>query len=110
MAKQSKVVAETEAPQEDVAQKVLNVTSVEDAKSKVSDIEVVGNGDMFQLLCKASSKSQGFMKSAKAMQVHNGCVVQVTTQQGGNVAEALVFVPNVVIGEDENGGKQLVCP
>ena len=28
-----------------------------------------------------------------------GCVVQVTTQQGDNVAEALTFVPNVRIEE-----------
>ncbi len=26
-----------------------------------------------------------------------GCVVQVTTQQGNNVAEAVTFVPNVKI-------------
>lgn len=90
--------------------KALNVTSVEDAQTKVSDIEVVGNGDTFQLLCKASSKSQGWMKSAKAMQVFGGCVVQVTTQQGANVAEALCFVPNVVIKPDVNGGRKLAHP
>ena len=40
-------------------EKSLDVTSVKDAQNKVNDIEVVGNGDMFQLLCKASSKEQG---------------------------------------------------
>ncbi len=89
-------------------EKSLDVTSVEDAKTKVSDITVTGNGDTFQLLCKASSKSQGWMKSAKAMEVHNGCIVQVTTQNGDNVAEALVFVPYVGIAPDVNGGKKLV--
>lgn len=88
--------------------KALDVQSVEDAKAKVSDIKVVGNGDMFTLLCKASSKSQGWMKSAKAMQVPNGCVVQVTTQQGDNVAEALTYVPGVMIADDVNGGRKLV--
>ena len=63
---------------------------------------------MFTLLCKASSKSQGWMKSAKAMQVPNGCVVQVTTQQGDNVAEALTYVPGVMIADDVNGGRKLV--
>ena len=89
--------------------KSLNVTSVEDAKSgKVSDIEVIGNGNMFQLLCKASSKSQGWMKSAKACYIPNvGCIVQVTTQQGDNVAEALTFVPNTQIVYDINGGRRL---
>jgi hypothetical protein len=90
------------------AEKALDVTSVEDAKAKVNDIVVVGNGDTFALLCKASSKSQGWMKSAKAMETPSGCVVQVTTQQGSNVAEALTFVPGVKIAEDINGGRKLV--
>jgi len=89
-------------------EKTLDVENVEDAKTKVSDIKVVGNGDMFSLLCKASSQSQGWMKSAKAMATPSGCVVQVTTQQGDNVAEALTFVPNVMIVDDINGGKKLV--
>lgn len=91
-------------------EKSLDVTSVEDAQAgKVSDIVVVGDGNMFQLLCKASSKSQGWMKSAKAMQTPSGCVVQVTTQQGDNVAEALTFVPGVKIVEDINKGRKLVA-
>jgi len=90
------------------APKALDVTSVEDAASKVSDIQVVGNGDTFQLLCKASSKSQGWMKSAKAMQLPGGCVVQVTTQQHDHVAEALVYVPGVKVAPDVNGGRKLI--
>lgn len=89
--------------------KALDVTSVEDAKSgKVSDIQVVGDGNMFKLLCKASSKEQGWMKSAKAMEVNGGCVVQVTTQQNDHVAEALTYVPGVHIVDDINGGRKLV--
>ncbi len=88
--------------------KPLNVVSIEDAKSKISDLEVVGNGDSFQLLCKASSKSGQWMKSAKAYQVAEGCIVQVTTQNKDNVAEALVFVPNARIVDDVNGGRKLV--
>ena len=88
--------------------KTLDVVNVEDAKKKVNDLVVVGNGNLWQLLCKASSKSEGWMKSTKAMEVKgNGCVVQVTTQQGNNVSEALAFVPSVKIVEDENGGKKL---
>jgi hypothetical protein len=91
-------------------EKSLDVTSVADAQQgKVSDIKVVGNGDTFQLLCKASSKDQGWMKSAKAAEIKGvGCIVQVTTQQGTNVAEALTFVPGVRIEDDENGGRKLV--
>lgn len=89
-------------------EKTLDVVSVDDLKEKVSDVVVVGNGNMFQLLCKASSKSQGWMKSTKACEIEGlGCIVQVTTQQGDNVAEALTFVPGAKIVDDENGGRKL---
>jgi hypothetical protein len=40
-----------------------------------------------------------------------GCVVQVTTQQGDNVSEALTFVPGVRIGGDgsEEVGRYLIA-
>jgi len=78
-----------------MSEKSLNVQNMEDAKKKVSDIEIVGNPGEWVLVCKASSKSQGWMKATKAMKVPNGCVIQVSTQQGDNVAEALQFVPGV---------------
>ena len=93
----------------EMVEKDLSVTSVEDAKAKVSGLVVVGNGNTFQLLCKASSKEQGWMKSAKEMFIPGaGCVVQVTTQDRSGVAEALVFVPNVRIELDINDGRRLV--
>lgn len=89
--------------------KDLTVTSVADAATKVPDIKVTGDGDTFRLLCKASSQSQGWMKSAKACHIQDiGCIVQVTTQQGDQVAEALTFVPGVRIEPDGNGGAKLV--
>ena len=89
--------------------KTLDVTNIKEAKQKISDIKIVGNGDMFKLLCKASSVSEGWMKSTKACEVEGaGCLVQVTTQQGSNVAEALTFVPRVKIVNDINGGYKLV--
>jgi hypothetical protein len=88
--------------------KTLDVQDINDATKKVSDIQVVGNGDSFQLLCKASSKEQGWMKSCKAMEIPGvGCLVQVTTQQCNNVAEALTFIPGVVVLPDVNGGRKL---
>lgn len=90
--------------------KTLHNSDVSGARQNVPDIKVVGNGDTFRLLCKASSKEEGWMKSTKAMQIDGvGCVVQITTQQGENIAEALTFVPGVVIVEDENGGRKLVA-
>ena len=89
--------------------KTLSNTTVKQAKKQVADLQVVGDGDLFQLLSKAWSAKQNWMKSTKAMEIPGvGCVVQVTTQQGNNVAEALTFVPNVTIVVDEKGNKMLV--
>lgn len=91
----------------------VNITNVKQAKDEISDLEVFGDGDLFQLITEASSKSQGWMKSIKAMElVGGGCIVQVTTQRRNPdgsyaVAEALTFVPTVRIYKDGNGNKYL---
>lgn len=94
-------------------EKTLHNSDMSGARQNVKDIRVVGNGDMFQLLCKASSENEGWMKSTKAMEVVGGCVVQVTTQQRNidltySLAEALTYVPGVRISPDTNGGRCLV--
>jgi len=89
--------------------KTFHNTDAAKAKNNVPDIKVFGNGNMFKLLSKASSQKEGWMKSTKAMQIANvGCVVQVTTQQGNNISEALTFVPDVKICDDEHGGRKLI--
>ncbi len=95
--------------------KTLHNSDVSGARKNVPDIKIVGNGNMFKLLCKASSESEGWMKSTKAMEVSGGCVVQVTTQQRNPdgsyaVAEALTFVPGVGIkpDHDHEGGHKLL--
>lgn len=91
--------------EEEKMTKTLHNSCASQATKNVPDIVKYGDADMFQLLCKASSKKEGWMKSTKAMEIPNvGCIVQVTTQQGDNVAEAVTFVPGVVIvGNAENG-------
>jgi len=96
-----------------MTEKTLHNSDVSGARQNVPDIKVVGNGDTFRLLCKASSQNEGWMKSTKAMETPHGCVVQVTTQQKNidgtySVAEALAFVPGVKIADDDNNGRKLV--
>ena len=96
-----------------MTEKTLHNADISGARQNVKDIKVVGNGDLFQLLSKASSQSEGWMKSTKAMPVYGGCVVQVTTQQRNPdgsyaLAEALTFVPGVEVASDVNGGRRLV--
>ena len=85
--------------------KTLGNTTSSSAIKNVKDIVFWGDGDTFKLISKASSKNEGWMKSTKAMQIDTlGCVVQVTTQQGENVAEALVYVPGVKIMDTLDDG------
>lgn len=91
--------------------KTLNNTNFEECKANVPDVQAKGNPDAWQLVCKAWSSEQGWMKSTKAMEIEGvGCLVQVSTQQQGfcegetdTVAEAVTFVPGVVLVPNENG-------
>lgn len=93
--------------------KTLNNSTLSQARDQVPDLEIVGDGDMFKLLCKASSEREGWMKSTKAMELSGiGCVVQVTTQQRNEdgsyaIAEAVTFVPGVRVVPCVNGGRRL---
>ena len=93
-------------------EKTLHNLDQSGTKTNVSDLVVFGNTDMFQLLCKASSKKEGWMKSTKALHIDNvGCLVQVSTQQRNPdgsyaLAEALSFVPRVdILTETDEEGK-----
>lgn len=92
-----------------VTKKSLGNTDTNGASKNVSDLVVWGEPDMWKLLSKASSEKEGWMKSTKALEVAGvGCWVQVSTQQGDNVAESISFAENmkiIVTGEvkDENG-------
>ncbi len=93
--------------------KTLFNSDISGTRKNVPDVCIVGNGDSFKLLCKASSQSEGWMKSTKAMEIDGvGCLVQVTTQQKNqdgsySVAEALSFVPDVIIVTDIDNGRRL---
>ena len=93
-----------------MSDKTLDISEVKSAKANISDLVVYGDGDTFKLLCKASSKEEGWMKSTKVCNVASGCIVQVTTQQRNPdgsyaVAEALTFVPGCEINIDANPRK-----
>ncbi|HEY5563856.1 MAG TPA: hypothetical protein VIK72_19240 [Clostridiaceae bacterium] len=88
-------------------EKDLGITEVRGAKANISDLVVYGDGDTFALLCKASSKEQGWLKSTKICNTQTGCIVQVTTQQKNPdgsyvIAEALTFVPGTHIDTESN--------
>ena len=94
-------------------EKTLYNSDVSAAKKNVSDLKIFGNGDTFKLICKASSQNEGWMKSTKACQVGDSCIVQVTTQQRNAdgsyaLADALTTVPNCKIVEDLDGEGKVV--
>jgi len=78
------------------------------AKKNVEDMVVYGNPDSWVLICKASSESEGWMKSTKAMTVGAGLLVQVTTQQRNEdgtyaIAEAICPISPACIDKDNDG-------
>ncbi len=93
-------------------EKTLHNSTASGASVNVKDIVFFGNGDTFVLISKASSAAEGWMKSTKAMEIEGvGCVIQVTTQQGDQVAEAITFGPGVkveLIDGDKANGRKIV--
>lgn len=95
------------------AEKTLTHANVAAVKQAVPDVKVVGDGDLWRLLSKASSQAEGWMKSTKALEVpFVGCIVQVSTQQRNidgtySLAEAITWVPGATIVDDENDGRRL---
>lgn len=90
--------------------KSLRNTDANGTTKNVPDVVFFGNGDTFELICKAYSQEQGWMKSTKAMEIPGlGAVVQVSTQQCNpdgsySLAEAVTFVPGVMIARREENG------
>lgn len=84
-------------------EKTLDNSTASHAKENVKDIIFWGDGDTWKLISKAFSKNEGWMKSTKAMEVPGyGCAIQVSTQQGDNIAEAVTFIPYTRIVEITN--------
>lgn len=68
-----------------MSSKTLHNSNASGASKNVKDIVFWGDGDTFKLISKASSESEGWMKSTKAMEIVGvGVVIQVTTQQRGS--------------------------
>ncbi len=87
--------------------KTLSNTNASQASKNVPDIKFYGDGDSFKCLLKAWSEKEGWMKSTKAMNVPGGVLIQVSTQVGDQVAEALTFVPGIKVTDTEPSGYQL---
>ena len=78
-------------------------------KQAPSDLKVVGSPDAFQLISECTSRSEGWVKTTRAMQIDGlGCLVQVSTRLGSNMAEAVTFVLGVKIKREPNGNRTLV--
>lgn len=87
--------------------------STEDAEKAHKDLKIYGNPDNLKLLFKASTST--WSNSTKALETHNGCLIQVTNEQkqaDGSwiAAEALTFIPDVAIKNEPNGNGRYLSP
>jgi len=87
--------------------KTLDNTCSTSTIKNVPDVRFYGNPDLWVLITKAWSPKENWMKSTKAIQTSNGVIVQVTTQQGDNIAESITFCPGVAIVDKDDGEKGL---
>lgn len=92
--------------------KTLHNSDPSGALKNVSDLKVFGDMGEWVLICKASSESEGWMKSTKAMNLKYGCLIQVTTQQRNpdgsySLAEALTYAPDAIIIKDSTGVRRM---
>ncbi len=80
-----------------MSEKKLDTTNMDEIPEGT---KIHGDPGAWKCICKASNEKEGWMKSTKAMDIIGaGCLVQVTTQQGDNIAEAVTFVPDVFVHE-----------
>ena len=103
-----KTYFETNFAELDSGTKTLHNSEASGTKKNVPDVIVYGEEDLFKLLSKASSKEEDWMKSTKGMDVGTGVMVQVSTQQGDNVAEALCFIPGARLEGNAKDGWKIV--
>ncbi len=86
-------VAETKS---EAVEKTLDVVDAATLVEKVKDVSIYSNCvSDWVTLHKVSSESEGWFKSTKALDLKTGVLIQVTTQQGDNVAEALQYCHGV---------------
>lgn len=96
--------------------KQLNFTKMDksEAKDNIKDLIIWGKIDIWKLLYKATSITEDWIESTKALEIENkGVVIQVTTQQGTNITNNITFVPGVKIHDlrDKKGkiiGRKLI--
>lgn len=84
--------------------------NTKETKTTTPDLEVFGNPDIFRLIAKASSETEGWMRSTKAMHIpHIGVVLHVSQLDNGQISDALEFIPGAGLVEREDGTFQIVA-
>lgn len=92
--------------------KTMGNTDQNACRDNVKDVIIFGD-DLFELMSKASSESEGWMKSTKGMLTGKGVVIQVTTQQRNkdgsySVAEAVTYVPGVTLQTTTDDNNKII--
>jgi hypothetical protein len=83
---------------------------VKETKDVKGPAEIVGEPDRMKLLFKAAGPT--WVRSTKAMEAGNGCIVQISTQfmtVAGDwaIAEAVTYAPGVRVMDGAQGGRYL---
>lgn len=72
----------------------LDVTDAQDAREKMPDIKIFGDGNLYELIGKDVNPQQNYMETLKGMDSPSGCHLQVEIRYGKVIAQAVVVIPN----------------
>lgn len=81
--------------------KNFSIANTKELQDKDKTVKIIGNADLWVLVCKVYSEEGLWMKATKAMNVPGrGVLVQASTQCGEQIAEALTFIPDAMVDEN----------
>ena len=93
--------------------KDLAISPDRPVETHVTDLVSFGDIHAWKLICKASSQSQGWMKTTKAMDMQGNVLIQTETQQRNadgtySLSQSLAVVPGVRIEDQHDEAGKLV--
>ena len=88
--------------------KKRTVSNTNPKQAKASGVESIGSLGTWKVVQKAWNRKEGWMRSTKALEIPGaGCLIQVTTREGKQIAETACFVPDVKLEANPDGSHTL---
>lgn len=87
---------------DDIEPRDGTITSTASAASKLHDLMVVGDPDVWFIIAKAASKAGGFLHVTKAMNVPYGVIVDIYSETAAGASRSSLLVPGAQVVADRS--------